>query len=100
VRSKTLQTEALLPLVSDLVITQWAFDVNLLYLLQQNDFRVVEVPTVWMDKAHSKLHVFSAGSQMFLGLLRLRLLNSPLRWLVDAYDRLPSWIKIHRVYLR
>ncbi len=98
--AKLFRREALHRLFSNLIITQWAFDVNLLYLLKKNGFRVIEVPTVWMDKAHSKLHVFSAGSQMFLGLLRLRLLNSPLRWLVGVYDRLPSWIKIHRVYLR
>lgn len=98
--AKLFRRESLLPIVSDLVITQWAFDVNLLYLLQKNQAYIHEAPTVWMDKAHSKLHVFGAGSQMFLGLLRLRLLNSPLRWLVGFYDRLPSWTKIHRVYLR
>ncbi len=40
-----------------LTVTQWAFDVELLYLCRRFGFRIREWPTIWYDQAGSKLTV-------------------------------------------
>lgn len=60
----------------EISLTQWAFDVNLLYLCKKRKFKIKELPTIWEDKEDSKLNVTKIPLQMFLGVLRLRLINS------------------------
>lgn len=55
---------------------QWAFDVELLYLAKKHGFDVVEVPTVWTDKAGSKLQTFSSGIGMLRSLWKLKKLHN------------------------
>jgi glycosyltransferase involved in cell wall biosynthesis len=81
-------------ILPDLNITQWAFDVNLLYLCKKDKFSIKEWPTTWEDKKDTKLNVVKVPFEMFSGILRLRLLNSPLKFLVKIYDSLPERIKV------
>lgn len=67
-------------------ITRWAFDVDLLFQLRRAGFSIVEAPTVWHDISGSRLNIVRASLEMFVAMIRLRLLYSPLRWIVDAYD--------------
>lgn len=55
---------------------QWAFDVELLYLAKQQGFDVIEIPTVWTDKAGSKLQTFRSGLKMLCSLWKLRKLHT------------------------
>jgi glycosyltransferase involved in cell wall biosynthesis len=57
-------------------LTQWAFDVELLYLLRKQGFKIKEYPTVWSDKEYSKINFAKAGPKMALSIIRLRLINS------------------------
>jgi len=41
-----------------LTVTQWAFDVELLYLCKKMGFSIKECPTIWYDQVDSKLHIF------------------------------------------
>ena len=50
-----------------LTVTQWAFDVELLYLCKKYGFTVKEIPTVWHDQADSKL-TLRGGLRMFVAL--------------------------------
>ncbi len=61
----------------ELNLTQWAFDINLLYLCKRNNFKIKEIPTIWADQADSKIDLAKTPMQMFLGVLRLRLIYSP-----------------------
>ncbi len=67
-------------------ITQWAFDVDLLYNLRLHGFKIDEFPTVWADKEYSNVNFMKAGPLMFLAVLRLRIINSHFRDLVKIYD--------------
>lgn len=58
-----------------LKITQWAFDVELLYLCKKHGFSVIEVPTVWRDQADSKLKVLRAGTRMLGSLFEIKKLH-------------------------
>ncbi len=53
-----------------LTVTQWAFDVELLYLCKKNGFTIKEVPTVWHDQANSKL-TLRGGLRMFGALYKV-----------------------------
>jgi len=53
-----------------LTVTQWAFDVELLYLCKKNKFIIKEIPTVWHDQADSKL-TLRGGLRMFSALFKV-----------------------------
>ncbi len=85
--AKVVKREALDAVMPHLGLTRWAFDVDLLFQLKRGGYRIVELPTTWRDVAGSKLNVVRASLEMFLAVTRLRLLYSPLRWVVGIYDR-------------
>lgn len=76
--------DAVLP---KLGITRWAFDVDLLFQVRRSGYRIIEHPTVWHDAPGSQLKVLRASVEMLLAIVRLRLLYSPLRWVVTLYDQ-------------
>ena len=91
---KVLHREAAQKIHSSLRIADLAFDVNLLYSLKHAGFKILEVPTEWTDKIGSKVtsSLFRASLTMFLSVLRVRLIYSPLyRWLRPLRP-LESWI--------
>jgi len=93
--AKIFKKEALKKIIKDLYITRWAFDINLLYALNKEGFKIKEIPTEWIDKLGSKLNVKKVPLMMFIGVVRLRLLNSPFKRFIRLYDKLPEKIKIH-----
>ncbi len=94
--AKVFTRKAIQRTLPHLALSQWAFDVDLLYHLQRQKFRVIEVPTVWSDKEYSKINLLSAGPMMALGIIRLRMLHSPFKIFIRFYDRAVS---ITRKYL-
>jgi glycosyltransferase involved in cell wall biosynthesis len=66
---------------NDFLITDFAFDVNLIYSSLSFGFRVKEVGIKWMDKRGSKLSggLLKHAFVMFVSLLRLRLYYSRFR---------------------
>jgi dolichyl-phosphate beta-glucosyltransferase len=67
-------------------LTQWAFDVDLLFQTRRAGFRLIEIPTVWNDQPGTRLRLARASLEMFIAVWRLRLLYSHLRWIVTLYD--------------
>lgn len=84
-RKKSIRT-----ILPHLGMTRWAFDVDVLYHLKKHGFIVKEIPTVWKDSVGSTIRVPKVSFEMFLALVRLRLLYSPFRFLVGAYNRIVS----------
>lgn len=95
--AKVLTRRAVEDVLPHLGITQWAFDVDLLFQLRRHGHRIVEVPTVWRDVGGSHVRVGKTGLEMFLAVVRLRLIYSPLRWVVKLYDRTLGRVIRHRV---
>jgi hypothetical protein len=60
--------EAVLPLLSS---RDFLFDVDLLLLTRALNFRIVEVPTIWIDREGSRLRVLHDSKQMLASSLRL-----------------------------
>ena len=93
--AKVFTAPAIHEVLPQLDMTQWAFDVDLLFHLRRAGYRITEIATVWNDKAGSRLHVFTASMEMFAALVRLRLLYSPCKWVVPLVNhtigRLMPW---------
>lgn len=70
--AKLFKKQTLKEIVPYLTTTQWAFDVELLYLCKLFHCTVKEIPTTWYDQAGSKLQMFGAGMRMLGNLFRLR----------------------------
>jgi len=85
--AKLFKREALEKTIGKLSMSQWAFDVELLYQFRKNKFNVREIPTKWSDKEYSTIHFAKAGPFMAMSIIRLRLLNSPLNGFVRLYNK-------------
>ncbi|MEI6514689.1 MAG: glycosyltransferase [bacterium] len=91
--AKLMTREAIHAILPHLGITQWAFDVDLLFQLRRAGYVITEIPTTWHDVEGSKIQVGKASTEMVLALARLRLIYSPFSWVVDIYNRfLGPWI--------
>lgn len=86
--AKLLRREVVLPVMKNLGVTHWAFDVDMLFQIQREGASIREIPTVWHDQAGSKLKVGRAGLNMFVALVRLRLYYSPLRGTIPLLSRM------------
>ena len=82
-------------IVSNMSFTQWAFDIEMLYLLVNNNFKIKEIPTKWIDKEGSKINLTKVPIKMFLSVVRLRLTYSPFKFIVRLYDKIPEKLKFH-----
>ena len=85
-------------IIKKIKITEWAFDVNLLYEAKKQKFKIKEHPTNWLNREKSKVRVMGVTLQMFFALIRLRLIHSPFNFVVSAYDKIPSSVKINRQF--
>ncbi len=88
--AKLARGDVLKAVLPHLGVTQWAFDVDLLYQFRRGGHVIREIPTTWRDVGGSKLKVAQASTEMLLALVRLRLVHSPFRWLVRLYR--PEWM--------
>jgi dolichol-phosphate mannosyltransferase len=86
--AKLMKRDALAAVLGNLGITRWAFDVDLLFQMQRAGRSIIEIPTTWHDVAGSKIDILPVSAEMAAAIVRLRLLYSPLRWIVGFYDSL------------
>jgi glycosyltransferase involved in cell wall biosynthesis len=92
--AKVVRRSAIEKVHSELRIADLAFDVNLLYVLHREGFQILEVATEWTDKIGSKVteSLLRSSLVMFLSVVRLRLVYSPVyRWLAPLRP-LEGWI--------
>jgi glycosyltransferase involved in cell wall biosynthesis len=86
--AKLFRREVILPVLQNLGVTCWAFDVDMLFQAKRLRAPIREIPTVWRDVAGSKLEVGRASLNMFVALVRLRMFYSPLRFMIPYLSRL------------
>jgi glycosyltransferase involved in cell wall biosynthesis len=92
--AKVARSDAIRKIHTALRLADLAFDVNLLYSLRRAGFVVREVPTEWTDKVGSKVTktLFRTSLVMFLSVVRLRLVYSPIYNWLRPLRPLESWI--------
>lgn len=88
--AKLFKRKAVEYVIDKLGITKWAFDIDLLYLLNCGGFKVVEIPSEWNEPGESHLNLKKTVLEMFLSVARLRLIYSPFKFVVNIYDTLIS----------
>ena len=84
--AKLFKKKQLKKVLPKLGITQWAFDIDLLYHLKKQKCKIKEIPTTWEEPGGSKLNVKKTSIEMFLAIVRLRLIYSPFKFIVKIYD--------------
>ena len=86
--AKIFTRKAIHKVLTDLKTSRWAFDIDLLYQMKRNQYQIKEFPTVWRDEKYSTLNLSKAVPNMLLAVIRLRLLYSPLKFIVSIYDKI------------
>ena len=92
--AKLFTKKAIDDVKNELGITQFSFDIDLLYRLKVKGYKIIEIPTTWHDQEKSTLVLKKTIPNMFFSILRLRLLYSKFKFIVNTYD------KIHDSYLK
>jgi glycosyltransferase involved in cell wall biosynthesis len=90
--AKVMRRVAVEKIHGALRIADMAFDINLLYSLKREGFRVLEVPTEWTDKIGSKVTLGRTSLVMLLSVIRLWLIYSPLYPWLRPLRPLEGWI--------
>jgi len=85
--AKLFRREVIQPILSNLGVTSWAFDVDMLFQAKRLGATIREIPTVWRDVAGSKILIGRSSVNMFVALVRLRMFYSPLRGLIPVIGR-------------
>ena len=82
--AKLFKKRAVEKVLPKLGITDWVFDVDLLYNAKKTGLKIKEIPTMWKDSKESKLSLGKVSAKMFLSILRLRILKSPFKKVVKV----------------
>ncbi len=90
--AKIFKASAWKTILPNVGTTRFAFDVDILYQLKRHQYAVLEEPTVWKDIEGSKVRFFNSSLDMFLAIVRMRLMYSPLKFIVPLYERFFSRI--------
>jgi glycosyltransferase involved in cell wall biosynthesis len=90
--AKAMRRQAVEKIHSALRIADMAFDINLLYSLHREGYKILEVPTEWTDKIGSKVNLFRTSLVMFLSVVRIRLIYSPVYPWLRPLRPLEAWI--------
>lgn len=95
--AKLFRRDVILPVMDQLGVTSWAFDVDLLFQTRRLGAEIRERPTVWCDVAGSKIHVIRSSVNMLIAMIRLRMVYSPFRFLVPMIAPVVEKIWPHEV---
>jgi glycosyltransferase involved in cell wall biosynthesis len=73
--AKFFRNAAIRPLLAKVTLTNWAFDVDLLYHVRKRGLRVREVAVTWAHDTDSKLPVSKAIPVMMMSIFGVRVMN-------------------------
>ncbi|SRR3989339_328795 len=87
--AKLFRKQAIKSIINDIGKTRWAFDVDVLYLLKRKGYKTKEIPTEWNEPGGSHVKLKTV-LEMFLSIIRLRLIYSPFKFIVSMYNRVKN----------
>jgi glycosyltransferase involved in cell wall biosynthesis len=82
--AKFFRRSAIMDVIDGLGLTDWSFDVELLYHLMDKGYTIKEVPVTWEYREGSKLNVKIVSIKMLLSVVGLRIKLSPLSPLIPG----------------
>ena len=74
--AKAFKRNVIESILKDISITQWAYDIDILYLIKKQRFKIYSCPTEWEDKEGSKIKIIESSLEMLLAVIQLRVLHS------------------------
>jgi glycosyltransferase involved in cell wall biosynthesis len=91
--AKLFKREAIEKGIGKMRSNKWGYDVPLLFCLRKEaKAKIIEIPTEWNDNPNSHIDIKKTSIRMFFSAIKLRLVHSPLNFIVRFYRRLPkSW---------
>ena len=87
---KVLRRHAIERIIDSISTLNFAFDIDLLYQLRKHGFKIREVPVAWNDEKGGTVRL-STPLTMFFAVIRLRIVNSPFRPIVN--NRVGGWMR-------
>jgi len=94
--AKVFKDHAVRDVIGDIGLTNFTFDVDLLYKMNRKGYKLKEVPINWRHDENSSLNLVRVVPTMFISLVGLRLKTTPLwpyipKWLIKAvYDEIKN----------
>jgi glycosyltransferase involved in cell wall biosynthesis len=88
--AKFFRKEAVKSVINEIGLTDWAFDVDLLYRLNEKNYKIKETPVTWHYEEESKLNLKRTSIKMFLSVVGLKVKTSKLSFL--AKSPLIKWL--------
>jgi glycosyltransferase involved in cell wall biosynthesis len=94
--AKLFKKKVIENIVKEIKLSEWVFDVDILYLCKRKGYKIKDIPTVWEDMAGSKLNIKEAGIKSLLGVIQLRIIYSPFRKILKPFKKIIGdlWRKI------
>ncbi|MCK9571113.1 glycosyltransferase family 2 protein [Candidatus Pacearchaeota archaeon] len=80
--AKFFKNEVIKDIITDLGLTDWSFDVELLYIVHERGYHIKEVPVKWEYKEGSKLNLRKVSINMLISIIGFRIKKSPLAPLI------------------
>ncbi len=90
--AKLFKKDAIKKIIPQIGLTEWAFDIDLLYKMKKNNYKIKEIPIKWKDEVGSKLNLPKTSLRMFFSVLYLRTINSPCRIFLKPFKPLIRFI--------
>ena len=93
--AKFFRRDAVMQVLPQVTLTNWAFDAALLFHMSRAGFRIVEVPVNWTDDPDTKLSIERVAPAMLLSLVGVRLMS--LSFLPQTTRAWAGWFHRHFV---
>ena len=90
--AKIFKKKVIEKILPELKMSSWAYDVNLLYSCNINEFRIASIPTVWYEIEGGSLKVGKSSIQMLLSIVQLRIIRSPFRRLLSPLKPISKFL--------
>jgi len=96
--AKVFRKKVIERIFDELLLTNWAYDVNILHLCKKHGFKIKEVPTDWIEIGGGHLNVNRASIQMLFAITQLRILKSQFKGALRVISPVIDFI-YHKVLL-
>lgn len=98
--AKVFRCEVIKYIVPRLSITQWAFDIDILYQAKCAGFKIISCPTRWNDIEGSKINLIGSSINMLFAVVQLRIIHSLLRRLLLPLRKLTGILYLNLISRR
>ncbi len=75
--AKIFTRNSIKEIVNNVKMSQWAFDVEVLYVLHKKRYKIAQLPTIWKEVEGGSIKLGKSSLQMLFSIIQLRIVKSP-----------------------